>query len=294
MQKPPNDKIARLLTEIADRLLHQKANPYRIAAYRNASSMVSQLDYDLADIADQEHIDELIAIPTIGRSIANVIIEYVTTGASQFLRRIKGEESAENIFDEIPGIGPHLSHLIVGRLKIRTMSELKKALEDGRLDRLPGFGPKRMRLIRMAVSDYERKKSNAQTSGDHQKIEEHQSYPSISVLLRLDYLYRNKAERGELQKISPRTNNPKQKSWLPIYHYELDGWHFTCLYSNTTRAHELGKTKDWVVIYFESDGHEGQSTVVTEITGADKGRRVLRGREDECRDFYRKRTTSDI
>jgi hypothetical protein len=40
------------------------------------------------------------------------------------------------------------------------------------------------------------------------------------------------------------------------------------LFSNTARAHELGRTRDWVVIYFSSrNGDEAQRTVVTEARG---------------------------
>lgn len=49
-------------------------------------------------------------------------------------------------------------------------------------------------------------------------------------------------------------------AWLPILHSFRDGWHFTALFSNTDRAHELGRVRDWVVIYVERDGHEGQCT----------------------------------
>jgi putative hydrolase len=70
-------------------------------------------------------------------------------------------------------------------------------------------------------------------------------------------------------------------------HTEQEGWSFTALYSNTARAHELGTAKDWVVLYFETLGLEGQCTVVTEKFGPLKGKRVVRGREEECRDFYK-------
>jgi hypothetical protein len=36
------------------------------------------------------------------------------------------------------------------------------------------------------------------------------------------------------------------------------------------------------VIYYERDDDEGPYTVVTERSGALRGRRVVRGREDEC------------
>jgi len=37
MTTPTNKDIAYLLIEIADKLNHQKANPYRVTAYRNAA-----------------------------------------------------------------------------------------------------------------------------------------------------------------------------------------------------------------------------------------------------------------
>jgi len=53
------------------------------------------------------------------------------------------------------------------------------------------------------------------------------------------------------------------------------------------RAHELGRVFDWVVVYFHSDDEpEGQCTVVTETRGELVGRRVVRGREPECRTHY--------
>ena len=56
------------------------------------------------------------------------------------------------------------------------------------------------------------------------------------------------------------------------------------LFSNTARAHELGRTKDWVVIYYyDDDHHEDQCTVVKETQGPMAGDRVVRGREAEQR-----------
>ncbi len=55
---------------------------------------------------------------------------------------------------------------------------------------------------------------------------------------------------------------------------------------DTARAHELGTTTDWVVIYYEDGGQEDQCTVVSARSGPLKGKRVIRGRESECREHY--------
>ena len=102
----------------------------------------------------------------------------------------------------------------------------------------------------------------------------------------MDDEYRVKAAADELKKIAPKRFNPNNEAWLPILHTEKEGWTFTALFSNTARAHDLGKTNEWVVIFFEKDGIEGQSTVVTETSGPLMGKRVVRGREIESMRYY--------
>jgi hypothetical protein len=77
------------------------------------------------------------------------------------------------------------------------------------------------------------------------------------------------------------------EAWLPILHTDRGAEHFTALSPNTARAHELGHTRDWVVLFFyDGDHREGQCTVVTETRGRLRGRRVVRGREQECEAYY--------
>jgi hypothetical protein len=124
---------------------------------------------------------------------------------------------------------------------------------------------------------------------DKQEVHGPPPQPSVALLLEVDEAYRHKAEKGQLRTISPRRFNPDGKYRLPVLHTDRDGWHFNVLFSNTARAHELGKIRDWVVIYYEQDGHENQHTVVTETHGPVKGRRVVRGREKECLAYYGQR-----
>ena len=111
--------------------------------------------------------------------------------------------------------------------------------------------------------------------------------PSVQVLLDIDREYREKARAGTLRLIAPRRMNPDGKAWLPVLHTRYGPWHFTALFSNTERAHELHRVYDWVVIYFsDAERDEGQFTVVTERHGTLTGLRVVRGREPECARYY--------
>jgi DNA polymerase (family X) len=117
---------------------------------------------------------------------------------------------------------------------------------------------------------------------DAAPAEEAAARPRVQTLLAVDADYRRRAAAGELRTIAPKRFNPGRRAWLPVMHAERDGWSFTALFSNTARAHELGTTGDWVILYYERDGDEDQCTVVTERHGPLAGRRVVRGRESEC------------
>ena len=61
---------------------------------------------------------------------------------------------------------------------------------------------------------------------------------------------------------------------------------YTALFSNSPRAHRLGATRDWVVLYHRAGPDEGQATVITAARGDLAGRRVVAGREQECERHY--------
>ena len=86
--------------------------------------------------------------------------------------------------------------------------------------------------------------------------------------------------------ITPRLLNPQKKAWLPLMAREDKGYKFTVMFSNTATAHNLGKTDNWVVVYYEKGEGENQCTLVTESRCTLKGRRVIRGREMECTKYY--------
>jgi hypothetical protein len=181
-------------------------------------------------------------------------------------------------------MGPALAQRIHVKLGLETLEELEAAAHDGRLERLPGFGPRRARAVREVLASrlsLSAKQRTAVAFPDDAALK-----PPVHTLLGVDREYRERASLGELRRIAPRRFNPSGKAWLPILHSERDGWNFTALYSNTARAHELGKTRDWVILVYECDGRENQCTVVTETRGLLAGHRVVRGRERECRAHY--------
>jgi len=107
------------------------------------------------------------------------------------------------------------------------------------------------------------------------------------TILEIDDRYRNLADNNGLAKIAPRRFNPNGVAWLPVMHERHGPWYFTVMYSNTRRAHEQQKQRDWVVVYFhKGDEDERHCTVVTEYRGVNRSKRVVRGREQECARYY--------
>jgi hypothetical protein len=157
-----------------------------------------------------------------------------------------------------------------------------------------GFGPRRVRAVQEELASIlgrstrhrARRREWLESPAAPQGAERVLPRPSVARLLEVDVDYRDRAGKGALRRISPRRFNPERKAWLPVLHTERDEWHMTALFSNTARAHELGHTHDWVVIFYTHDGDEGQCTVVDETHGPLRGQRVVRGRETECRAHY--------
>jgi len=275
-----NQNIAAKLLELADLLEQQDANPFRVNAYRRAARTVASHGESLAGIRRQGGIEGLEKLPAIGHSIALAIDEMLGSGRWIQLERLRGALDPEQVFRSIPGIGPRMARRIHDQLHVDTLEALEIAAHDGRLEQVSGVGPRRARMITAALGQMLQRRPGRSGRAAAE--------PPVGMLLDVDREYRGKAAAGALRKIAPRRFNPKGEMWLPILHAQGDGWNFTALFSNTARAHELGRTSDWVVLYFHSDdGPEGQRTVVTETSGPLKGRRVVRGREAECAGHYR-------
>ena len=73
----------------------------------------------------------------------------------------------------------------------------------------------------------------------------------IADLLDIDLEYRQKAKSGKLPRIAPRFFNPTHEAWLPVLHTKRDNRHYTALYSNTARAHELGTFRELRIVGLE-------------------------------------------
>lgn len=282
------------LREAADLLEAQRANPFRVSAYRRAADTVRDLPEDVGAIIERSGSEGLDELPGVGRGIASALVEMWRTGRWAQLERLRGGADPVQLFTLLPGLGHRLAERIHDELHVDSLEALEVAAHDGRLENVPGVGPRRAAAIRASLQGMlsrgrPRRAASIAATSRAAALPGKAPEPSIAALLAVDREYREKAAVNTLPMIAPRRFNPSGAAWLPVLHVTRDGWHYTALFSNTALAHQLNRTRDWVVLYFYDDDHvEGQHTIVTETHGPLTGRRVVRGRESECRAHYTK------
>lgn len=268
-----NEAITARLREAAQVLEQQRANPFRIRAFRRAADTIEGLPDDIGELVARGGPEALRGLPGIGPGIAAAVHEILATGRWGMLERLRGTLDPEHLLRSVPGVGRVLAGRIHDALQVDSLEALESAAHDGRLASVPGMGARRVAMISATLAGMLGRRRLVRPAAE----------PPVAVLLDVDEEYRRKVRAGRLVRIAPRRFNPSGRRWLPVLHTERGPWHFTALFSNTARAHELGRTRDWVVVYFHADHEvEGQRTIVTETHGPLAGRRVVRGREGEC------------
>ena len=146
-----NPDIARLFDEVADLLEIQDANPFRVRAYRNAARTIRDYPESLADVVHAGAKD-LTEISGIGEDLAEKITTIVTTGELPLRTQLAAKLPA-GLLDllRIPGLGPKRVKLLYKKLKVRSAADLAKALDAGKVQRLKGFGPKMEEKMRAGL-----------------------------------------------------------------------------------------------------------------------------------------------
>ena len=145
-----NQEIARLFNRYAILLEIDRANAFRVRAYRNAARTIENLPRSVPELlAAGKDLSEL---PGIGKDLAHKLADIVESGKfaelSGIEKRIPG---ALADLADVPGLGPKRVKLLYDALKIKSMADLAAAARRGKLHRLEGFGPKLEQTILKAT-----------------------------------------------------------------------------------------------------------------------------------------------
>jgi DNA polymerase (family 10) len=134
-----NDEVAALLAEYADLLAITGGDAFRIRSYEKAARSVGGYPQDLARV-DPAELDQ---IPNVGRAIAAKIRDYLGTGHIRQLEALRARvPDGVRRLTGVAGLGPKRAMVLYTERGIDSIDELEAAIAAGRLEGLPGFGPK--------------------------------------------------------------------------------------------------------------------------------------------------------
>jgi len=138
---PTNPEIAGLLEALADLLEVDEASPFRIRAYRNGADTIRHHPTALAELVrDGEDLTDL---QDIGKGLAGTVAEIVELGVAGFRARMARDHPIGWLqLLRLPGLGPKRVRMLAKELGVSDPEELRQALVEGRLRTVRGFGPK--------------------------------------------------------------------------------------------------------------------------------------------------------
>ena len=125
-----NAKIADLLRRYARTLELERADRFKIKAYKRAAATIETLTDDVPTLVLNEN--DLTQIPNVGKAISEIIKEIVATGTLSRLESATAKLSPE--LAELatrPGLDPKKVKQVYKKLGISSVAELKDALEAG-------------------------------------------------------------------------------------------------------------------------------------------------------------------
>lgn len=141
-----NEKIAKVLGQLADLLEFTGANAFRLRAYRNGARKIKELPESISSLVDQK--SDLVKLDGIGKSVAEKCIELCETGKLKQMDELL-EEIPSTVLDllNVPKMGPKKAAAVFHELGVENLEQLKAACEAGEVSQLSGFGKKTEQAI---------------------------------------------------------------------------------------------------------------------------------------------------
>jgi DNA polymerase (family 10) len=126
-----NNEVADLLMQMS--LLSEAAGEdrFKAIAYRKAATTVRDLSEDIENVWRE---NRLLDLPNIGEGIAKKIDEYLRTGNATFIDKLKARvpEGALELMN-VPGVGPRTAYKLAKQYGVKSVEELERDLEAGKL-----------------------------------------------------------------------------------------------------------------------------------------------------------------
>ena len=149
-----NDRVAAQLQRMADLLAVGGETPAFAGHYRRLAVTVSRLEESLETL---RHEGRLRRLPGVGPTLRGLLMELVDTGTSATWSQGRAPipASVEDLL-EIPGLGAKTVRVLYRELGIDGLPALRRAVDEGWLQTVPGFGPKLVTRLRRHLEARER------------------------------------------------------------------------------------------------------------------------------------------
>ena len=149
-----NQEIAAKLREVYNLMQLAGENRFRAIAFDRAAQTIESLNEEITKYIEEDTLTE---IKGIGKSIAEDIKAYASTGTMPVLQDLK-ERVPDGLIEwlNISGLGPKGIVKIHQALGITEIPELKEACQSGAIADLPGFGKKSAERILKSIEYLEK------------------------------------------------------------------------------------------------------------------------------------------
>src|SRR4051795_11378059 len=145
-----NAEIALHFDELADLYELDGAIVHRVVAYRNAAKAIREATSSIEQMSREGTVTQL---PGIGKTIAEKIATLLETGSIPSAEKLKAKYPPGLIeITRLPGFGPKRARKLFDELGIKSLDELKAAVDGEQLRDVPGFGPKAEENIKQALA----------------------------------------------------------------------------------------------------------------------------------------------
>lgn len=142
--------VMEMLSELAALTTLAEGSPqsFKVRAYDNARGALEGAGVDVTALSKTE----LTSIKGVGGSTADKILEFLSTGKVDKLEKLRAEFPPEIVaLSRIPGVGPKTLKLLRSELGVENLEDLRTAIAGERLRELPGLGAKSEEKIARAI-----------------------------------------------------------------------------------------------------------------------------------------------
>src|SRR5215472_3805928 len=145
-----NDEIAARLNEIAALMEFDGEPFFKTKAYQRAARSVEDSETTMRALIES---GELLELPGVGKAIAQKIDDIDRTGTCKYLEELRAKFPPTILeLIRVPSIGTKTAIALYKELGITSIAELRQAVEDGSISKLPRLGPKSIENLKASLA----------------------------------------------------------------------------------------------------------------------------------------------